>query len=290
MAALLPAPAGVSFERVFADTLPAVRVDGTQIRQVVMNLITNAVDSIGDGEGSITLRVDARVCERSLFESSTYLGEPLDAGTYVVLEVTDTGCGMDEDTLGRMFDPFFSTKFTGRGLGLAAALGIIRAHFGAIAVESRFGHGTCARIYLPASDDFETGSAQTGVVAAWSSGGIALLIEDEAPVRLVAKGMLERVGFKVVVAASGEEGFDALRAHGSDIRIALIDLLMPGLSGSETLRLLRGLRPDLRVLLMSGCGELEAVGQLGGARADAYLQKPFTLAEFRAAVRAALRE
>ena len=117
---------------------------------------------------------------------------------------------------------------------------------------------------------------------------VALLIDDQAPVRSVARRMLERTGLKVVSAASGEEGFEALRAHGTDVQLVLLDLLMPGLSGAETLRMLRSLRPGLRVLVMSGCGELEALDQLGGAAADAYLQKPFTLSEFDSALRRTL--
>ncbi|MBW2280353.1 MAG: response regulator [Deltaproteobacteria bacterium] len=283
----LSIPRGVHLRREFPERLPEIDGDAAQVRQVVMNLITNAADSMGEDGGEIAMRLHTQHCEPGLFES-TYLGEPLPEGPYVVLEISDTGCGMDEATLARIFDPFFTTKFAGRGLGLAAALGIVRSHRGAISVESEVGRGTCTRIYLPAADAARLRAEHPAHerAAPWKTHGTALLIDDEPAVRYVAARMLSAAGMKVMSAASGEEGLEILKSARDEIRLVVLDLAMPGLSGLETLRALRAVRPDLRVLITSGCGEVAANEQL----AEPYLQKPFTRSDFERALRETLRD
>ncbi|GAG07392.1 unnamed protein product, partial [marine sediment metagenome] len=189
----------------FAQSLPAIKADPTQIRQVVMNLITNASEAIGDDQGVISISTGVLECDRK-YLSETYLDEQLPEGAYAYFEVADTGCGMDAKTLGKIFDPFFTTKFTGRGLGLAAVLGIMRGHNGALKVHSEPGKGTTFRVLFPCLDrPPEPSEKEAARTDPWRGSGTILLVDDEQPVRAVAKRMLERAGFTVLTAANGRE-------------------------------------------------------------------------------------
>jgi len=272
-----------------AEKLPAVEGDVTQIRQIVMNLITNASDALGDRSGVISVRTGVMRCDRSYLRE-TYLDEDLPEGDYVCLEVSDTGCGMDEATREKIFDPFFSTKFTGRGLGLAAVLGIVLGHQGAIRVYSELGRGSTFKVLLPASNQgVEPVSDVEGAVQ-WRGSGTILVIDDEETVRKLATRMLERCGFEVVAAPDGREGVEVFRARANEIRAVILDMTMPHLSGEETYRELRRIREGVRVVLSSGYDEEEAVASFAGKGLAGFLQKPYQQATLTGVLQKALEE
>ncbi|MDE3154273.1 MAG: PAS domain S-box protein [Acidobacteriota bacterium] len=264
----------------FGDALPAVHADVSQVRQIVMNLITNASDALGDRNGVITIRTGlVRVDAQYL--SDTYVNEALPDGPYVFVEVSDTGCGMDAATRARIFDPFFTTKFTGRGLGLAAVLGIVRGHHGAIKVYSEPGMGTTFKVLLPAAAEAAHElAAPAPVREEWHSDGLVLVVDDEEGVRTVAQGVLERCGFDVLEAGDGREGVDVFRAHAGEIRAVLLDMTMPRMSGVEALREIRQIRRDVPVILSSGYSEADAVDhfRFGGDELAGFIQKPYAAA------------
>ena len=260
-----------------ADELPPVKADAAQLRQVVMNLITNASEAIGEKDGMITVYTGTQVVD-SEYLDGTYMGDGLEAGKYVVLEVTDTGCGMDEQTLAKMFDPFFTTKFTGRGLGLAAVLGIVRGHNGTIKVYSEPGRGTSVKVLLPAVSG-EASRRQRRAeqkVEADLAGRTILVVDDDSMVRSVAKEILERSGATVLLATGGEEALEIYRREGSGIDLVFLDTTMPGLSGEETFRMLRQLDPGARVVLTSGYNAQEVTSRFAGKPLSGFLQKPYS--------------
>ncbi len=288
---------GVRIETDFPDEIALIDGDAAQLRQLVMNLITNAVESIVGGPGRILISIERRWCGEADL-ASTFTQESLPAGQYVLLSVSDTGCGMTEETLSRIFDPFFTTKFTGRGLGLAAVLGIIRGHHGAISVTSELGVGTRTVVHLPAlmtkPDERTTKplapEAGTAKAVAWQPSGVVLLVDDEDAVRRIGTLMLENLGVKVVSVASGEEALRMLDSGVHDLRCVILDLMMPGLSGADTLRAIREKDQNLPVLIVTGYGESEASDLLGELSATGVLAKPFKMEQLKEALRAALGE
>ncbi len=275
-----------------AAALPPVDGDASQLRQVVMNLITNASDALGDDAGAIRLST-RRVPNGSGLPMGSRLEEPVPPGPAVLLEVVDTGAGMDPETVTRIFDPFFTTKFTGRGLGLAAALGIVRGHRGAIDVKTGVGTGTCFRILLPAAERLEAPApvaAQRDGSPAADSHGTVLVADDEEVVLAMARRILEGAGFEVLTARDGREAVDVFRRWGDGIAAVLLDLTMPRLSGEEALRLLRDVRPDIPVVLTSGYSESEIAVRFEGVPLEGFLQKPFRPHELIDRIRAALEK
>lgn len=272
----------------FAPNLPSIDADATQIRQVVMNLITNASDAIGERSGIIAVRTGVMHTDDHYF-SSTCLDDDLPAGFYVYLEVSDTGCGMDEATVKRIFDPFFTTKFTGRGLGLAAVMGIVRGHRGAIKVYSEPARGTTFKVLFPCAEreavKEEPISSSAGT---WRGSGTILVVDDEESVRAVARKALEKSGFQVVVARDGQECLDIFSRRKEEILVVLLDLTMPRMGGEETFRELRRLRADVRAVLMSGYNEEEVTSQFIGKGIAGFVQKPFRAAELLQAIRQAI--
>ncbi len=255
--------------------LSPIECDPSQIRQVVLNLLTNASEALGANEG----RIDV----------ATRQGEPTaDGRDRVVLEVRDTGCGMDESTRLRMFDPFFTTKFTGRGLGLAAVLGIVRRHQASIEVESRSGEGTAVRLCFPSSCRGVSAAVMASSRDGWQPDGAILVVEDEPALRSMAIRTLRRAGFSVLSAAEGREALALFHEHRQEIRAVLLDLTMPGMSGSEMLSALRLLKADLPVVVCSGHGEHEIVSRLEGLVPDALLLKPFRPADLLSRLRQVL--
>jgi signal transduction histidine kinase len=263
--------------------VPAVVADVTQLRQVVMNLITNASDALGELGGTVTLETGTVMADRAML-ASTYLNEELPPGLYVYLDVSDTGSGMDTATSARIFEPFFTTKFTGRGLGLAAVLGIVRGHKGAISVESAPHRGTRFRVLLPATTT-AAGAAEAPAGAALGQGdGLVLLVDDEEAVRGLARRVLERGGYQVLEAESGENALTLLKQHPASVRAVVLDLTMPGLGGEATLQQLRQIRPDLPVIVSSGYVP-EEEGTMAGVP---FLAKPYRPSELVDAVKAVI--
>jgi len=272
----------------FAAGLPPVEADATQLRQVVMNLITNASDALGGDGGVITLRTRL-VAVGSPSPSATFFPASLPTGRYVSLEVSDTGSGMDEATKAKIFEPFFTTKFAGRGLGLSAVLGIVRGHKGAIQVSSEPGQGTTVQVLLPALDRAESRVSNESIASAdWRGGGSILVVDDDPITCQVAQKILEKAGFRVLLAHDGQEGVEVLLQHRQEVVAVLLDLVMPKKSGDEVFRQLRSLNPGLPIVLISGFHE-RAVSELfqGGIPA-LFVEKPFQPATILKALRQAM--
>ncbi|HEX2484186.1 MAG TPA: ATP-binding protein, partial [Myxococcota bacterium] len=269
-----------------AQELPAVTGDGSQLRQVMMNLVLNAADAIGDQEG--TIAVETELVELDAAEGEGWLGaEGWRGGRFVALRVADTGSGMSDAVRARIFEPFFTTKSTGRGLGLAATLGIVRSHGGWLRVDSRPGLGSTFHVLLPAGDapPAEPAAAPPSGEPAWRSDATVLVVDDEAPVAKVAARMLAAAGMRVLLAHDGAEALALQREHRGELDLVLLDLNMPGVPGDEVYRALRREEPALRILLSSGHPAEEALSRLQGREPLAFLQKPYRADALRRRVR-----
>jgi PAS domain S-box-containing protein len=264
-----------------------VEGDETQLRQIVMNLITNASDAIGTRSGYITLRTGVQYADRECLRS-TYIDDELPEGRYAYLEVADTGVGMTPETQARIFDPFFTTKFTGRGLGLAATLGIVRGHRGTIQVQSSHGEGTTFRVLLPCIAKPAPMGAEPAPEARLHGAGTLLVVDDDPTVREVARTMLERRGFSVILAEDGRAALEVFAREGDRISLVLLDLTMPHLSGDETFRLMRAERPDVRGILMSGYSGHELERRFAESGLAGFVQKPFRVEELESCIASAL--
>ena len=268
-----------------APSLPRIRADLTQLRQVLMNLVINAADAIGDRSGVIAVHTGVVRADRAYLEQALLTAE-LAPGEFVYVDISDTGAGMSEDTLSHIFEPFFTTKFSGRGLGLAAVLGIVRGHHGALRVHSVLGEGSSFRLLLPVTsvpritqpDSEQQHEPFVGT-------GAVLLVDDEDTVRAVGSRMLESLGFSVLTACDGREALAVYEQHEPELACIVMDMTMPHLSGAEAIVELRRRRPDLRVLLISGYNQQEALERAAREGPTVFLQKPFTLQELESALR-----
>jgi CheY-like chemotaxis protein len=272
------------------DSVPSIKGDPAQIRQVAMNLVLNAAESYDNGGGTIVVRTGRFRPEReylsALRVSPEHVLEDVD---YVFLEVEDEGCGMDEETQARAFDPFFTRKFTGRGLGLAAVLGIVRTHKGGLALDSVPGRGSVFRVLFPAAPEpalpiLPSVPQETN----WKGSGTVLVVDDEPSVRSLLKNMLERLGLQVIEAEDGRVATEIFRDRADEIDAVLLDLTMPRMDGAETFRALRQMRPDARVVLMSGYDELRSMESIGATGLAGFLRKPFGINDVALRVRSAL--
>lgn len=273
-----------------ATPLPAVQADASQLAQVVLNLLTNAAEAIGDETGAITVRtgvVEQAEAEGEAARSAD--GGRVPPGRFVLLEVIDTGCGIPEEVRARLFDPFFTTKFAGRGLGLAAVLGIVRAHHGAVVVESAPGEGARFRVLLPASAGVAAPAAVEDAAAAdYRGNGLVLLVDDEPAIRAVGTRMLETMGFTVITAEDGVEAVAQFQAHQAEIVCVVLDLTMPRMDGAETLQELTRLHPGVRVVLCSGYSHEEVAARFADQGVAGVLHKPFQMHQLATVIRAAL--
>ena len=260
-----------------AEGLPAIKADSSQIRQVIMNLVTNASEAMGEQEGEVTLEtglvhVDEKTLERNLAGSKATVGE------YVYAKVADTGCGMDAETKARVFDPFFSTKQTGRGLGMAAVLGVVRAHRGVILCDSVVGKGTTFTVAFP---QVAPTVAARGPVQSQRSVDLTdstiLVVDDEPIVRAVMAKILQGRGATVLEAEDGKEGAEVFEANADRITLSIVDVCMPRLNGHECLRAIRSRNPEARVILVSGFSEEHDASHV--ETPDGFLKKPFRPAE-----------
>lgn len=267
--------------------LPAIQGDATQIRQVLLNLLTNASEALQEDPGTITLSAQAVLCEAGELEALAP-GAGLPGGRYVLLEVADTGCGMSAETMERIFEPFFTTKFTGRGLGMAAVLGIVQGHRGAIQVSSAPGQGSRFRLYFPASEQGERPVPSEGPAAPWRGQGTVLLVDDEPVLQELGKQMIEELGFQVLTAGDGLEALQRFRTHEGPVAAVVLDLTMPRMDGEETFRELRRLDPKLRILLSSGYAEQEVLERFAGMGLAGVIQKPYRLQDLAERLRATL--
>ena len=256
--------------------LPAVQGDIAQLRQVIMNLITNASDALGDRAGVIQVRTGTEQVRATL--PDLYGPIPLPPATYAFLEVTDDGCGMSEETRARLFEPFFTTKFTGRGLGLSAVQGIVRGHGGGIVLRTAVGQGTTIKVLLPCTDKPTRPALRqpTEPPSSWTGSGLVLMVDDDPRVRSVTELLLRDLGFDVLAAASGRDAIRQFEQHADRIRVVLLDVTMPDLSGDQVLEELRRRRADIKVLLCSGYAEEEMQERFSSQDMASFLQKPYT--------------
>lgn len=276
-----------------APDLPAINADATQIRQIVMNLITNASDALGDAGGTITLRTGVVSPEGA---NDPGLGTavednevpPSSETPFVYLEVGDNGAGMSPDTLSRIFDPFFSTKFSGRGLGLAAVMGIVRNHQGLIRIRTAPKEGTTFRVLFPAvTGGVREPEKLSADRSDWRGSGTVLVVEDEEGVREVADRILQDFGFETLLAVDGRDALEQFERARSRVTAVLLDLSMPRMGGQEVFRRLRQTCPELPVIIMSGYTEESVAAQFSESGADltAFLQKPFLAEDLIAVLR-----
>jgi CheY-like chemotaxis protein len=268
--------------------LPPLEGDPSQIQQLVMNLILNAVEATGERPGRVF--VATRICDIGQSEPVTKFRPDPPPGRYIEIQVSDNGCGMNEAVKAQIFDPFFTTKFTGRGLGLSAALGIVRSHKGVIAVESAEGTGSTFSVLMPAiaaaAGPKDSGSAASAAVE--TGAGVILIVDDEELVRRAARATLEHFGYTVFEAADGRDGADLFSRWHDRISAVLLDLTMPRMDGYDVWRYIRGVRPDMTVVISSGFEESDAMRQFTDDPALLFLKKPFTAAALAHKIGAAL--
>ncbi|MEM7352768.1 MAG: response regulator [Acidobacteriota bacterium] len=256
-----------------ADDLPAIEVDISGLRQIVLNLVVNGSDALATEPGVISVRTGVRQLDRSALAAS-YLDDDLPSGFYVVLTVRDSGHGLDEETRVRMFDPFFSTRFAGRGLGLAVVLGIVRGHRGAIEVDSGGDQGTAIRVFFPAATA-PPPEKTTPLRVTDGAGRTVLIVDDDPGVRTIAGMILRDAGFQAIEVEDGLAAIQLFERQSQEICAVLLDVTMPQLDGRQTVRELRRLQPGVRVVFTSGYSEEEVASQLGRTP-EAFVSKPFT--------------
>jgi len=292
----LPRKAEIAFD--LDPKISVVEGDASQLRQVIMNLVSNAGEAIGDDQGTVHITTTEKSADpaemRRTGQAMTARGEEAlpGANRYISLKVTDTGCGMDPLVIEKIFDPFFSTKFTGRGLGLASVLGIVRGHQGALLVNSEPQKGTTVEVLLPSTSlrrfDAPTKPRRRESPPPWPSGARVLVVDDEESVRAVTGQMLQRLGFTVELAGDGYEAIELFKKIGDQISFVLLDMTMRRLSGEETFAELRRLREDVKVILCSGYNEQEAMSRFEGRGLAGFIQKPYKLPRLEAMLRRAL--
>jgi PAS domain S-box-containing protein len=269
-----------------ADGLPAVMANASQIRQVVMNLITNASEALGNAGGVISVGSDLRWIRRDDPESGD-----LAEGGYVRLRIGDTGCGMSKEIQDRIFDPFFSTKFSGRGLGLAAVQGIVRSHRGTIQLTSAPGEGASFEILLPCAPAMATPSMDVRspeqAPATVNSAATVLVVEDEEMLRIAVCRMLRKKGFRVIEAGDGDAALEIIRKQPAEIGVVLLDMTLPGISGKQLFEALRAIRPDVRVILTTAYSKEMATNALGSLQAWGFIRKPYHIADLVAMLKSA---
>lgn len=270
---LLSIPRTVQLRMVLPENLPAVEADAGQLQQLIMNLVINGAEAVGEAPGTVTLTTGTQTVTEADVRT-IFAADNVKPGNFVFLEVQDTGSGMDEATRAQIFDPFFTTKLTGRGLGLAAALGIVRGHGGFLKVYSELGRGSTFRVLLPVLKGEEAASVRQLGSRALSGSGTILVVDDEELIRKMAKNTLEHYGYRVLSAENGAKAVDLFKAGDDKIDLVLLDMTMPVMSGEETLRRLKELRPGVAVLLSSGFNESEAVRRFAGRRLAGFVQKP----------------
>jgi CheY-like chemotaxis protein len=260
-----------------------------QLQQLIMNLAINAAEAIPETRQGTVL-----VITRAQEAGAEYL-EALGAadavpGNYVVLSVHDNGVGMDDATLSKIFDPFFTTKFTGRGLGLAATVGIVRGHKGVLKVFSIPEQGTTFKVLLPAGTALRRQPVAMGVPSRLTGQGTVLVVDDEPVVRKLAANSLQRYGYTVITAENGREGLERFRELLPQLRLVLLDMTMPVMSGEEALENMRQINSRIPIVMSSGYNEVEAVARFAGKGISGFLQKPYTAATLGEKVRKVLRE
>ncbi len=270
--------------------LPSVEADAGQLQQVIMNLIMNGAEAIGEDVGLVVCTTALLPVDEAYIRNLGAEGRHLVPGQYVMLEVHDNGCGMDESTLARIFEPFFTTKFTGRGLGLAAVSGIVHGHRGAIKVYSAAGKGSTFKVLFPATPGKTSPVFEPPTRLSEGRNQTVLIVDDEETVRSVARNTLRRRGYKTIEARDGREALEVYKRFLNDVALVLLDLTMPYMNGEEVLREIKAITPSAKVLLSSGFNEVEAIRRFTGKGLAGFLQKPYPAAVLADKVKRILSE
>jgi CheY-like chemotaxis protein len=261
-----------------ADPMPLVAADAAQMRQLIAGFVTNAIEALGKQRGRVRISTGSMHCDTAYLQS-TYLKEEMPEGLYAYVEVADTGCGMDTETLGNVFDPFFSTKFTGRGLGMAAVLGIIRSHNGAVRVRSTKGKGSVFTALFPIQGiSLSHGVQAQAAIDDRVNGKTVLLVDDEELVMEIGEQFLKRLGYAALTASSGPEAIEHFHQYADTIDCLLLDFTMPVMDGITTMQKIREIRPDVRIIITSGYTRQQIEGRFSGFDPpDDFIQKPFEI-------------
>ncbi len=271
-----------------STNIPLIDGDANQLRQIVMNLIINASEAIGNVQGEIRVSLAKTTVPSG---QSDYHGKAIRPGEYVSLEVTDNGCGMDEETKRRIFEPFYSTKFSGRGLGMSAVLGIITSHGGVLQLFSQLGQGTTFRIYLPVQISDAVGDENLGLPVlstTWQGSGTILLVEDDDQIRYIANTLLDMFGFTVLEAANGKEALELYHKNFANITLVLTDMGMPVMDGYELVYELKKLCPTLPIIVSSGFGDVEVGSRISIDDIAGLISKPYNPDQLREVLKGVL--
>jgi PAS domain S-box-containing protein len=263
--------------------IPPITGDASQIGQIVMNLIINASEAIGDVDGEIRVSI-AKAEIRASQSVKDHLDKIIQPGNYICLEVSDNGSGMDAETKQRLFEPFYTTKFTGRGLGMSATLGIVTAHKGAVQLSSQSGKGTTFKVYLPLqmTESSEVRpNQQVTSLSPWQSCGTILLVEDEEPFIEIAKSMLEELGFTVIGASNGKEALKLYKGNASEIKLVVTDIGMPIMDGYALVRELKIIKPELPIIISSGFGDNAVTARIPSEDIAGLISKPYNIDQLR---------
>ncbi len=255
--------------------LPLLLADPSQMQQIVMNLMINAVEAIGGRGGAVQVRTGLQAVTAPPPDLIPNLS--IVPGEYVFLEVLDNGSGMDRETMQRIFDPFFSTKFSGRGLGLAAVLGIVRQHKGAVQLHSVPGRGTSFRILLPVGENTPSPADPEPGEEDLHGTGTILVVDDEQLIRSFTQSALERYGYRVLLAEGGEEAMRLVRERAAEIALVLLDVAMPGMEAVQILEGIRDIRPDIPIMVCSGFGDIDVEARFAGKQISCFVLKPYTV-------------
>jgi CheY-like chemotaxis protein len=278
------ATTAVSIEWNLCPELPAIIADEAHIQQIVMNLITNAAESIEQQPGVIRITTGIQNCDKTCLDASM-LDEKPEPGRFVFFEVSDNGCGMSEETLHRLFDPFYTTKFTGRGLGMSAVLGIIRTHGGALLVQSEPGKGSTFRVLFPLAESARpfmvpepvAPQPEEGATIEKPLSGVVLVVDDEKPVLKICTKMAQLCGFTVITACDGIDAVAKFRTHADDIDIVLMDLTMPNMDGITAMKEIYLIRPNAKIILSSGFNNEELSERIKGQHPSGFIRKPYSM-------------
>ena len=272
-----------------SENVPFIHADAGQMQQLIMNLVINGAEAIGtEVNGTVLVTTSTHNVDEDYLR--TILGESgLPTGVYVALEIHDTGCGMDKTTLARIFDPFFSTKFTGRGLGLAAVQGIVRGHHGLMKVYSHPGKGTTFKVLFPATHRVVQEKPDP-VTPLPAQNELILVIDDEEIIRKTAKSALEHYGYTVVLAEDGREGVALFQILAAKVSAVLLDMTMPVMGGEEAFSRMIAIKPDIAIILSSGYNEVEAIRRFTGKSLAAFIQKPYSAVDLVQKVKSVLQQ
>ncbi|PIE52418.1 hypothetical protein CSA37_06425 [Candidatus Fermentibacteria bacterium] len=269
--------------------VPVIMADAAQVRQVVMNLITNASEALEQNTGKVIVSTGSRFCDREYLDTLNRT-EKLKTGLYSWIMVKDTGKGMEKDLFEKIFDPFFTTKFAGRGLGLSAVLGIMSSHCGALDIQSVPGEGSSFKALFPVAAEIpslEDSSSSDNSTVKKRSGKI-LFVDDEPLIRSIAETMITGMGLSVTLASNGREGLNKFKASSEEFSIVILDLTMPEMDGDEVFREIRKMSPKTPVLISSGYNEHEMLSRFTDIKPEGFLKKPYSVSELAGKIQALL--